>query len=396
LYDTVEPNVLKEDFLAEVVREQKPRGEAGRLAAEEGIEFNEVTVLRLDFRNILRIDNLWQFQNLTKLQLDNNIIEEIKGLEVLVHLEWLDLSFNNIERIEGLGSLQSLQDLSLSHNRIKVIEELDNLHSLQVFSIGYNFIESVENVLYLRQFKKLSSLNIANNPLCDSSEHTYPQFLLATLPQLVYLDFRYITPEAREEACEAYQELLDSLELKDREVKRKAAEDSKLDAKLTEYKEAYVDGLDELQLFQAMFEEDKDLEQIRLIPGIPEMLTEFEKKFELVCHELVQEGLIKSTKRIEERSAFFHARKEACEHNKKAALNLLAVYEQVKAQLLASVEDQDQLQSVMDALSKEHHRLKEELLRIEMELVEQVDVSLSVGYIELIHVSQAYSKPSLH
>jgi hypothetical protein len=51
LYDTVEPNVLKEDFLAEVVREQKPRGEAGRLAAEEGIEFNEVTVLRLDFRS---------------------------------------------------------------------------------------------------------------------------------------------------------------------------------------------------------------------------------------------------------------------------------------------------------------------------------------------------------
>ena len=93
---------------------------------------------------------------------------------------------------------------------------------------------------------------------------------------------------------------MDSLELKDREVKRKAAEDSKLDAKLTEYKvsnllaflfvyclvylssqEAYVDGLDELQLFQAMFEEDKDLEQIRLIPGIPEMLTEY--PFQIYC-----------------------------------------------------------------------------------------------------------------
>ena len=54
LYDTVEPNVLKEEFLAEVVEAQKPSGEAGRLASEEGIEFHEVSELRLDFRSNLK------------------------------------------------------------------------------------------------------------------------------------------------------------------------------------------------------------------------------------------------------------------------------------------------------------------------------------------------------
>ena len=36
-----------------------------------------------------------------------------------------------------------------------------------------------------------------------------------------------------------------------------------------------MDGLDEFQLFHAMFEEDKDLEQIKLIPGVSAMLSEY-------------------------------------------------------------------------------------------------------------------------
>ena len=57
------------------MKSKGPRGEAGKIAEEEGIPFASVKVLRLDFQNIIRIENLWQFTSLTKLQIDNNKIE---------------------------------------------------------------------------------------------------------------------------------------------------------------------------------------------------------------------------------------------------------------------------------------------------------------------------------
>jgi hypothetical protein len=114
LYDTVEPSVIDDAMLKKAIEEQGPQEEAGIIARREGIAYNEVINLRLDFRSkcfttvnilkliaiffsiflykkkdILRIENLWQFENLTKLQLDNNVIEKIEGLENLKNLIWL-------------------------------------------------------------------------------------------------------------------------------------------------------------------------------------------------------------------------------------------------------------------------------------------------------------------
>uniref|UniRef100_A0A8C4WGQ3 Dynein regulatory complex subunit 3 n=1 Tax=Gopherus evgoodei TaxID=1825980 RepID=A0A8C4WGQ3_9SAUR len=190
LYDTIEPNVIDEKMLQKAVEEQGPQEELGQLAKREGIDYKDVTELQLDFRNILKIDNLWQFVNLTKLQLDNNIIEKIEALDSLVHLIWLDLSFNNIEVIEGLEALVKLQDLSLYNNRISKIENLDTLQELQVFSIGNNNLTALENVVYLRQFKNLRTLNLTGNPVCENEQ--YSMFIAAHLPDLVYLDFRLV------------------------------------------------------------------------------------------------------------------------------------------------------------------------------------------------------------
>ena len=38
------------------------KGEAGEIAREEGVDFANADSLRLDFKNILKIDNLWMFQ----------------------------------------------------------------------------------------------------------------------------------------------------------------------------------------------------------------------------------------------------------------------------------------------------------------------------------------------
>lgn len=51
LYDTVEPLVIDEKMLHKAVEEQGPKEEAGRIAKTEGIDFGDVTSLRLDFKS---------------------------------------------------------------------------------------------------------------------------------------------------------------------------------------------------------------------------------------------------------------------------------------------------------------------------------------------------------
>uniref|UniRef100_A0A8C2QKE1 Dynein regulatory complex subunit 3 n=1 Tax=Cricetulus griseus TaxID=10029 RepID=A0A8C2QKE1_CRIGR len=193
-FDSMDPKVMDDDMLKVAVVEQGPQEEAGQLAKQEGILFKDVRSLQLDFRNILRIDNLWQFENLQKLQLNNNIIERIEGLENLIHLVWLDLSFNNIEAIEGLDTLVNLEDLSLSNNRIAKIDSLDALVKLQVLSLGNNQIGNIMNIIYLRQFSCLRTLTLSENPIAEAEE--YKEFIYAYLPDLVYLDFRRIDEQA--------------------------------------------------------------------------------------------------------------------------------------------------------------------------------------------------------
>uniref|UniRef100_A0A8C0HN47 Dynein regulatory complex subunit 3 n=1 Tax=Buteo japonicus TaxID=224669 RepID=A0A8C0HN47_9AVES len=190
LYNNIEPNIIDDEMVQKAIEEQCPE-DIGKLAKREGINLKDVTELQLGFRNILQIDNLWQFENLTKLQLDNNIIEKIEALESLVHLVWLDLSFNNIEVIEGLDTLVKLQDLSLYNNRISKIEHMDTLQELQIFSIGKNNLTTLEDVIYLRRFKNLRTLNLTGNPLCHDEQYTL--FVVAHLPDLVYLDFKLVS-----------------------------------------------------------------------------------------------------------------------------------------------------------------------------------------------------------
>lgn len=84
----MEPVVIDEEMLQKAVLEQLP-AEYPDQVKREASEPAQITALRLDYRNILRIDNLWSFEKLTKLQLDNNTIEKIENLDHLVHLQWL-------------------------------------------------------------------------------------------------------------------------------------------------------------------------------------------------------------------------------------------------------------------------------------------------------------------
>jgi hypothetical protein len=173
--------------------------------SEEGKDFmlRTTTTLRLEFRQILRVENLGCLTALTRLFLDNNFIEVISGLDPLVHLKWLDLSFNKIRKIQGLESLKKLEVLALYANQISSLENLDHLAALSVLRVGQNALADRADVVYLRRLCALRTLSIKGNPVCDETD--FEGFVLAMLPDLCYLECHFVSSERHEAAVQRHQ-----------------------------------------------------------------------------------------------------------------------------------------------------------------------------------------------
>uniref|UniRef100_A0A8C4WE96 Dynein regulatory complex subunit 3 n=1 Tax=Gopherus evgoodei TaxID=1825980 RepID=A0A8C4WE96_9SAUR len=357
LYDTIEPNVIDEKMLQKAVEEQGPQEELGQLAKREGIDYKDVTELQLDFRNILKIDNLWQFVNLTKLQLDNNIIEKIEALDSLVHLIWLDLSFNNIEVIEGLEALVKLQDLSLYNNRISKIENLDTLQELQVFSIGNNNLTALENVVYLRQFKNLRTLNLTGNPVCENEQ--YSMFIAAHLPDLVYLDFRLVDENTRELADIKYQYVIDELKQGEAQALAKLVEEQAKQKELEHHKAAYVEYLNGPFLFESMYAEDTEAAKLAYLPGMADF------KFVLICENLFAYGLKEHEKREAEVSTFYECLQEAIQDSQQQSTKIILDFEN---------DSQGIADSKLVKYNEDITQLSDMLMTLEMQTVDQLEV----------------------
>eukprot|EP00073_Rattus_norvegicus_P050201 XP_017452570.1 PREDICTED: dynein regulatory complex subunit 3 isoform X2 [Rattus norvegicus] len=325
-YDSMEPKVMDDDMLKVAVGEQGPQEEAGQLAKQEGILFKDVLALQLDFQNILRIDNLWQFENLRKLQLNNNIIERIEGLENLTHLVWLDLSFNNIEAIEGLDTLVNLEDLSLSHNRISKIDSLDPLVNLQVLSLGNNQINNMMNIIYLRRFPCLRTLSLSGNPVSEAEE--YKVFIYAYLPDLVYLDFRRVDEQAREVAKMKHQYSIDELKHREALMQIRLEEEQAKQQKLAEHKMAFVEHLNGPFLFDSMYSDDVEGNKLSYLPGVGELLEAYKDKFVIICLNIFEYGLSQQEKRKIELDTFNECIQEAIQENQDQGKLKIAKFEE--------------------------------------------------------------------
>ncbi|XP_027730905.1 dynein regulatory complex subunit 3 isoform X3 [Vombatus ursinus] len=329
LYDTIEPNVIDEELLKLAVEEQGPQEAAGQVAKQEGINFKDVRSLQLDFQNILRIDNLWQFVSLTKLQLDNNIIEKIDGLESLVNLVWLDLSFNNIESIEGLDTLVNLEDLSLFSNRIAKMDAMDSLVKLQVFSIGNNMLDNLLN---------------------------------------------------RELGGTKYQYSIYELKHWENQIQSKLEEEQANIAELEKHKAAYVEYLNGPYLFDSLYLEDVEAAKLAYLPGVPELLETYKTKFIAVCQSLFDYGLIQQEKRKAEVALFYECLEEALQDNRAQGLKTIDDFEKIHSEILNTIRNASDLQVVdtkMNECTEEINRLFDVLMTLEMQLVEQLEESIN-------------------
>ncbi|XP_009284731.1 dynein regulatory complex subunit 3 [Aptenodytes patagonicus] len=373
LYNSIEPNVIDDEMVQKAVEEQCPE-DVRKLAKREGVNFKDVTELQLSFRNILQIDNLWQFENLTKLQLDNNIIEKIEALESLVHLEWLDLSFNNIEVIEGLDTLVKLQDLSLYNNRISKIEHMDTLQELQIFSIGKNNLTTLEDVIYLRRFKNLRTLNLAGNPLCDDEQYTL--FVVAHFPDLVYLDFKLVSDTTREVAVLKYQDLTEPLECEEARALAQLEEEQAKQKELEYHKTAFVEYLNGSFLFDSMYAGDTEAAKLAYLPGAGDLLQAYRKEFVSVCENLFNYGLKEYEKREAEVSDFYESLHEALTANQQEGRKIILDFENRNQRRLDEIHNArsyDIAESKRAKYKEDILQLSEALMTLEMLIADQLE-----------------------
>ncbi|KAI8915048.1 hypothetical protein BC831DRAFT_488112 [Entophlyctis helioformis] len=372
-YNNTEPTVIDEELVRKAINEQL-NPEIAELARKEGVEASEVTTLRLDYKNILKIDNLWVYENITRLQLDNNIIEKIENINFLKNLQWLDLSFNNISQIEGLDGLSKLTDLTLYNNRISKIDSLDDLVNLQVFSIGNNNIPVMENLAYLIKFENLRVLNVAGNPFCKNPNYKY--YCLAHLKRLKYLDYRLVDDESTKISHEKYIDSIISLE-EEEKVAAAKKEDQRKRAELDAlHGKAHILHVD--VLFDTMFGEDHDFQ--KLVPIAPsiiyEMREEYRAKFDIVIKELKHFVLRKSQDKAEEIAQVRKCISDVKGASDAQCLEKLEAFQHKKKELIKVVQNSRNAKEVDEALKVLHEEtqsLSDFLMSAEMVIVEQFE-----------------------
>lgn len=161
-----------------------------------------------------------------------------------------------------------MQDLTLYSNKITVIEGLENCKSLECLSIGNNRIANTDQLIKLRPLKHLKMLSITGNPVCQDSECT--TVTLAYLEHLMYLDYALIDPVDRHNAKEAYHDELMDVEEKEGVL----AEKETRDASTAEYKRYLTTAgcLYAFIAFDDMVENDTELEKLRHLPGVKELV----------------------------------------------------------------------------------------------------------------------------
>uniref|UniRef100_A0A665W9J8 Dynein regulatory complex subunit 3 n=1 Tax=Echeneis naucrates TaxID=173247 RepID=A0A665W9J8_ECHNA len=326
--------VKPEDVFMDEAMVEKAANEQNSHQKGEEINFSQVFEIRLAYRNILNIDNLWDYTSLTRLDLNNNMIKIIDGLDHLIHLKWLNLSFNQIKKIQGLQSLQKLDLLNLSYNRISVIENMDKLEKLTHFSIAHNLLQQLDNVRYLRQLKGLFSLNLFGNPLCE--EDDYLLFIAGYLPNLTSLDSRIIHQETKNKASIKYHDDIEKIKHEELQLQQALDAEQREKAERQLHKDAFVEFLNGSYFFKSMLKDDPEAETLHCVTGVTDLLQKYPlilgfliiHQMVALCTQLFEIGLTEHERRKTEIKSFFSGLNQTFKFYQQEALQIVANVDQ--------------------------------------------------------------------
>ncbi|XP_014248383.2 dynein regulatory complex subunit 3-like [Cimex lectularius] len=308
-----EPTVINNQLIQEALLESKGLTHSKRqkdrnkeladvaLLGKDPSSFQQITLLNLEYYNILKIDHLWMCSNLVTLSLSNNIIEKIEHLDELVNLIELNLSFNRISKIKNLSKLVKLERLSLFNNRITKLKNLSALKNLQVLSLGQNQIKDAKFVLqYLRIFKNLRCLNLQGNP-CEKEIKNFRLAVAGFIPQLVYYNYFILKKEERITARHKYDAILKSLEKNEEQQEAKIAEDIKSVERENYLKRACIDSFERSNFYEYLMENDNEGKTlIKISDRVKEVFHKFKEALNNISKRLFTVGEKQYTIRIEE------------------------------------------------------------------------------------------------
>ncbi|XP_065356813.1 dynein regulatory complex subunit 3 [Calliphora vicina] len=331
IYPEIEPGIISKHMIEKSYLEDGYNGEEARLHQMEPVIYERITTLRLDFRNILRIDHLWILPNLTKLALNCNKIEVIENIEMLVNLKELDLSFNYIERIENLDKLINLEVLSLFSNMITKLEKLDTLEKLVILSIGNNLISSTKGIERLRFLTNLKVLNLEGNPLSNDPEFCLMDYIAAVLPHVKYYEYVAIKNEDRQRAKERYYRELREIEANEEIELQTRAQKAREERDAERLSSSFVEHLNEHQLYESLWKGDDD-GRILLMVGssAADLAEEYDKDIFELTQEIYKLGLQKFEERQQEIEQFTNSMEEGHLEVQQMGHKILEEFQQYK------------------------------------------------------------------
>ncbi|XP_071348124.1 dynein axonemal assembly factor 11 isoform X2 [Trachinotus anak] len=162
--------------------------------------------------------------SLEEVSLHQQDIERIEHLDRWCRdLRILYLQNNLIPRIESLGRLKKLEYLNLALNNIEVIENLEGCESLQKLDLTVNFVGRLSSVESLRHNIHLRELFLVGNP-CTEFEG-YRQYVVASLPQLKWLDGTEISRSERIRVSQGLEEVKRRVSEQERQYLRRRAKE---------------------------------------------------------------------------------------------------------------------------------------------------------------------------
>ncbi|XP_029364433.1 dynein regulatory complex subunit 3 [Echeneis naucrates] len=366
--------VKPEDVFMDEAMVEKAANEQNSHQKGEEINFSQVFEIRLAYRNILNIDNLWDYTSLTRLDLNNNMIKIIDGLDHLIHLKWLNLSFNQIKKIQGLQSLQKLDLLNLSYNRISVIENMDKLEKLTHFSIAHNLLQQLDNVRYLRQLKGLFSLNLFGNPLCE--EDDYLLFIAGYLPNLTSLDSRIIHQETKNKASIKYHDDIEKIKHEELQLQQALDAEQREKAERQLHKDAFVEFLNGSYFFKSMLKDDPEAETLHCVTGVTDLLHTFEHQMVALCTQLFEIGLTEHERRKTEIKSFFSGLNQTFKFYQQEALQIVANVDQQHKERIVQLQqssDPDVLKVNINHCNDEISKFTDRLMSLEFQMGRQFE-----------------------
>jgi len=366
------PQVIDDELLRRATLEQIPSDVPEAIRKEAG-EPSETAALRLDYKSIYRIDNLWAYKNLSKLQLDNNLISKIENLEHIINLTWLDLSFNQIKKIEGLEKLTKLQDLTLFNNQISKIENIEHLTELNVLSIGNNRIESKSELDCLHKFDNLRILNLAGNPITKMPD--YVRYIIARFNKIRYLDFRLIDTEQVIDANEVFKSELSENKHKLKLMMEKKEASQSHEQHRRELMGAHLDNIEDL--LDNLFNKNNDYNKVKLLDAtaLLSCQNDYEKVLQPLLDELKSCGMRNHQARRDEIASHEHCVKSASEASDSEQRGNIKAFLKAKKRLLRALREQsaEQLSDEIQHVKTDLKTLSDRLMSAEMILMEQFE-----------------------